>query len=550
MLAGKRVSPKWVRKTLSCERLEDCQRECSEERRFICEGFNYRLDPTGRGQGNCELIEVPLSEMDLYSSVHNRDSNLLNHPDYDYFERDRNNSPSCRIPSPCTDCGSKPPTTSIDYYRPQPQPPSGGYGGDTGGYNKPSFVEPPPQSYGPYPIMPAVGSSSLSSSSGGYQSSGGWVQNRYDRFENNGGGDYYRPSNHYEFHPSAGQSYRPPPPPPIVDRYDYAPRPGPVGNYETDIRPDYRPPQEPTDFYGGGAGGGGYRPQRPSYPTEEFNRFPRPGYNNIDRGDQGGYVPTKPPTSNYIPYLIGQSSSYGSSSNSEQHNKYSVNYWGLKGGDDHRKEGGSNFNYYELGAGSKYHNVPPENSVWNYPGSRYGGHGQESGSIQENNNYNHINHSTQWTRRPGAEGKRERERWALILNLIIFSCLDCSAKSSEGFRLHKGVVRFTLSVPTVTECERMCSSMDNFKCFTYSYRYSGGPGAQNCLLCDRPYNSLDYYADIEPDRNYDIYSMSDDLQVCRQPPKDDRQNNARELGMIVLYSPGRLMMITTILTRR
>lgn len=85
-----------------------------------------------------------------------------------------------------------------------------------------------------------------------------------------------------------------------------------------------------------------------------------------------------------------------------------------------------------------------------------------------------------------------------------------------------------MSVATVTECERMCSTMDGFKCHSYSYRYSGGPGAQNCLLCDRPYNMLDYYADVEPDRNYDIYSMTDDLQVCRQQPKDDRQNNARE----------------------
>lgn len=41
---------------------------------------------------------------------------------------------------------------------------------------------------------------------------------------------------------------------------------------------------------------------------------------------------------------------------------------------------------------------------------------------------------------------------------------------------------------------------------------------------------LDYYADVEPDRNYDIYSMTDDLQVCRQQPKDDHQNNAREYG--------------------
>lgn len=390
-----------MRKTLSCERLEDCQRECSEERKFICEGFNYRLDPTGRGQGNCELIEVPLSEMDLYSSAHSRDSNLLNHPDYDYFERDRNNSPSCRIPSPCTDCGSKSSPPAVDYY--PPGPPPSGYGD---GSDRPHFIEPPSQAYGPYrPPAPALSASSASSS--GY-SGGGWMQNRYDI--NTAAVDYYRPpQNHYEFPSASGSGYNSRPP---VDRYDYySPRPSPVGQYEVNLRPDYRPEEPPSDFYGGGGGGSGYRPSlnkpRPSYPTpDDYNRYPppppstplRPSYNNIDRGDQG--YSSKPA---FIPYLIGQSyGSYGSK-HSEQHNKYSVDYWGIRGNEDYRKEG-SNFNYYELGMGTKYHNVPAENSVWNYPGSRYGGH--ESGGHLQENNYNHINHSNQWTRRPGPEGEQ------------------------------------------------------------------------------------------------------------------------------------------------
>lgn len=50
---------------------------------------------------------------------------------------------------------------------------------------------------------------------------------------------------------------------------------------------------------------------------------------------------------------------------------------------------------------------------------------------------------------------------------------------------------------------------------------------ENCLLCDRPVNLLDYYADIEPDRDYDIYAMSDDPVMCSKPPSIDRQNNAR-----------------------
>lgn len=49
--------------------------------------------------------------------------------------------------------------------------------------------------------------------------------------------------------------------------------------------------------------------------------------------------------------------------------------------------------------------------------------------------------------------------------------VECSAKSSEGFRLHKGVVRYAYKAPTVTECERMCHSENKFRCVTYSFRY-------------------------------------------------------------------------------
>lgn len=102
-------------------------------------------------------------------------------------------------------------------------------------------------------------------------------------------------------------------------------------------------------------------------------------------------------------------------------------------------------------------------------------------------------------------------------------------KSTEGFRLHKAVIRHGYNVPTVTECERMCFSETKFRCVTYSYKYSPQT-RDNCLLCDRPMSHLDFYTDLEPNRDYDIYSMSDDPQMCNQLANShDRQdNNARK----------------------
>lgn len=118
---------------------------------------------------------------------------------------------------------------------------------------------------------------------------------------------------------------------------------------------------------------------------------------------------------------------------------------------------------------------------------------------------------------------------------------ECSVKSSQGFRLHKGVVRYAHKAPTVTECERMCHSENAFRCVTYSFRYNNELN-DNCLLCDRPINLLDYYADLEPDRDYDIYAMSDDPVMCQEklPAVIERQNSARkiilDLPLLKLYS--------------
>lgn len=78
----------------------------------------------------------------------------------------------------------------------------------------------------------------------------------------------------------------------------------------------------------------------------------------------------------------------------------------------------------------------------------------------------------------------------------------------------------------------MCFSEDKFKCSLFSYRYSD-PSSNNCLLCDRSFGLLDSYADIVPDRNYDIYAMSDDMSVCKkesQQRADYSNSNDREIN--------------------
>ena len=43
VLTGKRLAEQHIRKSLPSQSAELCQDECSTEKNFVCEGFNYRL---------------------------------------------------------------------------------------------------------------------------------------------------------------------------------------------------------------------------------------------------------------------------------------------------------------------------------------------------------------------------------------------------------------------------------------------------------------------------------------------------------------------------
>lgn len=270
VLAGKRVATHWVRRTLICERLEDCQRECGDEKRFSCEGFNYRLDPSGRGQGECELVEVPLSRMDLYSSPHNRDSNLIPHPDYDYYERDRTTA-NCRA-SPCIDCGSNPGYMKPTTYR----PPS------AGGYNDRDRFR---------PEVTAIDK---------YRPQNNFYETRPDSWDRYGGSNYFAAGGEQHFS-------RP------VPHYPSDPRP-PYGSFNIDRYgtedhgPDYnkpsphRPLSPPSSGGYGNTGDFGYRPQKPyqERPQPPPRPIPDPGYNRPPSRPESDYNrPPSRPESDY-----------------------------------------------------------------------------------------------------------------------------------------------------------------------------------------------------------------------------------------------------------
>lgn len=412
--------------------------------------FLHRLDPTGRGQGVCELIDVPLSEMEWYSSTHNRDENLLYHPEYDYYERDRN---TCR-PSPCKDCISKPygpplpPPSASDHFRPTTYRPNIDH------HYKPSYADQlPPNRYRPtgpdssidiyrphsYDSRPSIYDGGRPPSS--YDSRPPYDSKPpdYDRYDISGpsSGGGFRPPTSYggdldrydHFKPieisrpgyqeviltTADHGYDPHkdslPNPFNKDHYN---RPDfiPIEDYRPHFRPStsgdssYLGPYRPNDHDSSyRPSGGGSRPSsckdcgsRPPPSLSTDHRYP-PAYGS------SVYLDRDPPLSNYrkpatnfIPYSIGEDKSYGSYGGSyggSSYSKYSSNYWGLQ--NDIKRKDGPNFNYFELGGSKQY----GDNSIWNYPGSRYDSH-DDRNPYQDKMEYGSIGHS--WTRRPGQDG--------------------------------------------------------------------------------------------------------------------------------------------------
>lgn len=388
----------------------------------------FRLDPSGRGQGVCELIDVPLSQMDIYSKQHVRDDNVSYHPDYDYYERDRN---ACR-PTTCRNCALHPVGQSaMDHYRPTTYRPSTDF---KPYHEKPHYISGPDSTrygYGqqdnsrPYELGPHI-------------------------YEN-------RPPPSYENRPPPTYNNRPPPsydirPPSSYDNspsiYGYMDRDdthGPIPSYmpssydldrydkPVDIaRPSYQEaviPVNSNPTYNNEPYDKGSDRRRPDdfIRIEDYRYDYKPNrYNNEYRPDYfssysvTGYRPA--PHRQYPPpgpsiYLDRDPPPLSSSSHNKQPeyppqndiwgsyggnygtttNQYTSDYWGLR--KNNQRKDNEPFNYFDLG-GSKYDPAGMDNSIWNYPGSKY--NSDDRNWYKDKANYGIPENL--WTRRPGPDG--------------------------------------------------------------------------------------------------------------------------------------------------
>nr|CAD7428020.1 unnamed protein product [Timema monikensis] len=103
--------------------------------------------------------------------------------------------------------------------------------------------------------------------------------------------------------------------------------------------------------------------------------------------------------------------------------------------------------------------------------------------------------------------------------------IECFLRVRSGQRLDQAVVKDSLNVPSVVDCELECLRSRFFTCRIFSYRYGpaviGGP-LDNCQLSDWPFVELDSRRDLVEDVGYELYergSYGHGCEVDRRPPR-------------------------------
>ncbi|XP_024872734.1 uncharacterized protein LOC112455189 isoform X1 [Temnothorax curvispinosus] len=439
LLSGKKSLDLHVRRVIECERLEDCHRACDYEKRFTCEGFNYRR--VGHGaRGMCEMTSVPYSRMDFH-----RD--FVSDPQCDYYEKD----PNCAVNTPETrpswwNQPSRPGQSYGPPYSPNERPDTRPYAPD----RRPLNEVPRPLDYDRRPLKEVPRPLD------------------YDR----------RPSNEIprplDYAPRPAEYDRRPPPVygyPNRGLYDdmFGRR-----NYPDDSIRGGHPATRPEDRFV-------YSVQFPSRrPTDDdfYNRnVPRTRYPNrridqdIGTNEIGPYLPDhrKDPTRDWGSYGV-YGGSYG----------YDTNYVGK----------------FDIPKYPKSPSKPPyENDQF------YGEFYNYGGAFGYGDNYMPANQDSLY----GGTGRTE----------------ECSVRAGAGFRLSRGVVRKTYLTSNLDQCESLCINEKSYVCMSFSYRYNVAPTdpTDNCLLSDVSYKDLNFYIDLEPDRDYDIYAIVTNSRTCtkREP---------------------------------
>lgn len=109
---------------------------------------------------------------------------------------------------------------------------------------------------------------------------------------------------------------------------------------------------------------------------------------------------------------------------------------------------------------------------------------------------------------------------------------ECFFKAIDDTRFFKSIVRDSLTVRSIGECELECIKSQKFTCRAFTYRLGSpnrGDVIDNCQLSDWPVRDMDKKRHLIPDQSFDIYERASYGHGCElQPINDPKHQKRRE----------------------
>ncbi|XP_076377147.1 uncharacterized protein LOC117227714 isoform X1 [Megalopta genalis] len=92
----------------------------------------------------------------------------------------------------------------------------------------------------------------------------------------------------------------------------------------------------------------------------------------------------------------------------------------------------------------------------------------------------------------------------------------CFITYATGSKLGRHVLRKSCLARDPKQCEQLCLAETAFVCGSFAYRYNvltTNP-TDNCLFSDLSHKDISSYTDLEPDRDYNVFVLVEDPNVC------------------------------------
>lgn len=124
----------------------------------------------------------------------------------------------------------------------------------------------------------------------------------------------------------------------------------------------------------------------------------------------------------------------------------------------------------------------------------------------------------------------------MIINEI-FS--ECFIRSIDTQRFYKAIVRDSLTVRSIGECEIECIKANKFTCRSFTFRYGAkitGTIIDNCQLSDWPVRDMDKDRHLIVDKSFDVFERASYGQGCEVQPinEQDKANKCKKFIKILV----------------